>query len=102
MPELRSAGGRSSDDSLLIPGEAERLLRAGDLAADQPRIEPVTGEQLAMGAGFDETAAIENGESVGVAHGRQAMGDDDGRAVAHQRVERTAHLGLADGVEVRG
>ena len=30
------------------------------------------------------------------------MGDDDRRAVAHQRVERAAHLRLADRVEMRG
>ena len=30
------------------------------------------------------------------------MRDDDSRAVAHQRVERAAHLRLADRVEMRG
>src|SRR6516165_11168731 len=102
MPAPRSAAARSRDDHGLVAGEAERLLRTGELAADQPGIEPVTGEQLAMGAGFDEAATVEHGEPVGVAYGRQAMSDDDSRAVAHQRVECAPHLGFADRVEVRG
>jgi len=58
--------------------------------------------QLLVPAGAVALGAIFLGEPIGVAHGRQAMGDDNGRAVAHQRVERTAHLGLADRVEMRG
>src|SRR6516225_9374821 len=102
MPAPRSAAAPSCGDRRLITRQAEWLLGAAELAADQPRIEPVAGQQFAMGAGLDEPATVEHGEPVDVAHGRQPMGDDDGRAVAHQRVEGGAHLRLADRVEVRG
>jgi hypothetical protein len=42
-----------------------------------------------MGAGFDEMAAIEHGESIRVADGRQAMGVHDVRWVC-----KATRLGL--------
>src|SRR5215472_18593706 len=86
----------------LIPGEPHRLLRAGELAADEARVEAAAGEELGMAARLDNVPAIEHREPVGVAHGRKPVRDDDRRAVAHQRVERAAHLRLADRVEMRG
>jgi hypothetical protein len=44
----------------LISNRADPLLRAGDLAADQPGVESAADEKLAVTAGFDETAAAPN------------------------------------------
>ncbi len=85
----------------LVARRPDRLPGAGHLAADQPRVEPVAGEELVVAAGLDEMSAIQHRQQVGVAHGRQPMGDDDRRAVAHQRVEGAAHLGFADRIEMR-
>ena len=56
--------------AFLIPGGAERLAGAGDLAADQAGVEPASGEELGVAAGLDEIAAIEHREEIGVAHSR--------------------------------
>ena len=41
-------------------------------------------------------------DAVGLQHGRQAVGDDDGGAALHQMLERRLHQRLAFGVERRG
>ena len=81
---------------------AERFASARDLAADEPGVKAVTGKQFIVAAGFDKLATIEHREEIGVAYRRQSMGNDDRRAVTHQRVERAAYLRFADCIKVRG
>ncbi len=45
---------------------------------------------------------LEHEDRVGAAHGGQAVGDDERRAVAHQRRQRVLHELLGFGVERRG
>src|ERR1700682_5278191 len=86
----------------LIAGGADRLPGTGDLTADQAGVEAVESKELAMAAGLDEMSAVEHRQQIRVTDGRQPMRNDDRRAIAHQRVEGAAHLGLADRIEVRG
>ena len=87
---------------VLIADGAQRRPSAFDLVADQAGVEAVAGDQFGMASGLDQTAVIEHRQQVGVAHGREAMGDDDRRAVAHQGVECSAHQRFADRVQMRG
>ena len=75
MPAPRSAAAPSCGDRRLITRQAEWLLGAAELAADQPRIEPVAGQQFAMGAGLDEPAAAPAGE----------------RAIRHRQLQYACH-----------
>jgi len=47
------------------------LFGAGELAADEARVEAAAGEELAMAARLDNGPAIEHRESVGVADSRE-------------------------------
>jgi hypothetical protein len=38
----------------------------------------VEGQQLVVAAQFDDSAAVEHGDLVGIAHGGDAVGDEDG------------------------
>src|SRR5690606_11458876 len=56
----------------------------GELGGIETRIGAVPGQQLGMAALFDKAALIQHEDHVGINHGRQAMGDDEGRATLHQ------------------
>src|SRR6516165_66278 len=100
---LRSPPRRRADKyPLLIARGAERVLRCGDLSADEPCIQTSPGEELRVAAGFHKLSAIEHREEVGVANGREPVRNNDRRAVAHQRVEGAANLGFADRIQMRG
>ncbi|MFI7402553.1 hypothetical protein ACIBW9_19150 [Streptomyces sp. NPDC049541] len=55
-----------------------------------------------MGAAFDDAALVEDDDLVGVAHGRQAVHDGDGRATGGQAVQRLLHRPLGAGVQRAG
>ena len=55
-----------------------------------------------MVAGLHDAPLHEHHDAIGALDGRQAMGDHDGGAPAHQRLERSLHRALALGVERRG
>ena len=55
-----------------------------------------------MRAFLDDPAAVHDDDPVGRAHGREAVGDDDRRAVLHQPVEGVLDQALAFGVERGG
>ena len=50
----------------------------------------------------DDAAAVHHHDAVGLEHGREAMGDDQRRAPAHQVFERGLHRALALRVQRRG
>lgn len=57
------------------------------------RIEPVrSGDQDLMGAFLDDAAVLHADDPIAVAHGREAMGDDDHGAALHD----LAHIGEND------
>ena len=55
-----------------------------------------------MRALLDDPAFVHHHDPVGRAHGRQAVGDDQGRAVPHQSFERLLDEPLAFGIECAG
>ena len=55
-----------------------------------------------MVAALDDAAAVEHQDLVGVDHGRQAVGDDQGGALGRDLVEARLDLALGLGVERRG
>ena len=55
-----------------------------------------------MVAALDDDAVVEDDDLVGVDDRRQAVGDDQGRAVARDPVERRLDLALGMDVEGRG
>src|SRR6266699_3595437 len=90
---ISSAAGRNASSS------AFRLVRAVEgfcsglprltsfmdpcLNAMQRRVTPAAGHQLVMGAVFDHPATVDGDDAIGTAHRRQAVGDDDDGAPAH-------------------
>ena len=57
---------------------------------------------MRVGAFLDDPAVVHDHDPVGRADGREAVGDDDRRAVLHQPVERVLDQPLAFRVERRG
>ena len=55
-----------------------------------------------MRAFLDDAAFVHDDDTVGLAHGRQAVGDDDGGSAFHQMFECILHQPLAFGVERAG
>ncbi|KAG1481654.1 hypothetical protein G6F53_014126 [Rhizopus delemar] len=55
-----------------------------------------------MRAGFRQGAALQHQDQVGVTNGGQPVRDHERGAVAHQGVQRPAHLHLGQGVLMRG
>ena len=55
-----------------------------------------------MGAAFHDAAMVEDNDAVGPHDGGEAVGDDDGRAIAEHVVEGSLQEALAFGVEGRG
>ena len=77
----------------------KRLSRAIlELESRQTRIEPAARVERAVGSFFHNPAFVHHDDSVGRAHGRKAVRDDDRRAMLHQPVERILHEPLAFGV----
>ena len=52
------------------------------LAVDEAGIEAAARDQLVVRAGLDHAPALEHQDQIGIADGREAMRDDDRRAVA--------------------
>src|SRR5207237_7563491 len=59
-------------------------------------------EQLVVRAALDNLAAHQDDDPIGAPDGRQAVRDDERRAVGHQPLERLLHQALGLGVERRG
>src|SRR5262249_32379148 len=80
----------------------ELLFRFGRgflLAAPHVGVEAIARQELAMAAAFDDAAAVENDDLVGVDDGRQAMGDHQGGAAAAHLLQRALDLLLGARVE---
>jgi hypothetical protein len=57
------------------------------LHAPEVGVPPTLVEQVVVGATFDDTAVLHDEDLVGVLHGGEAVGDDDGGAVGGEVVE---------------
>lgn len=73
--------------------DADGLQRLG-LHLIQPVIHALLLQQFDGGARFRHLPVFDDNQPVGVAEGGEAMGDDDGRAVLGQTVERRLDLPL--------
>ena len=73
------------------------------LGAGEAGVEAAACGPARRGAPVSTTRpAVDHIDAVGAAHGRQAVGDQDGGAPGHQPLQRRLHLGLALGVEGAG
>ena len=95
-PDARRAPGRP-DDGLR---ESER--RVLQVAGHQLGVAAVQREQLLVGAALDQAAVVEDHDLLGVADGREPVGDRDRGPALRQLVERGLHRPLGLGVQRAG
>src|SRR6185369_8340648 len=72
-----------------------------ELQAREPGIEAAAVGERRVRAFLDDAAFVHDDDAVRRAHGREAVRDDDRRAVGHQPVERILNQPLALGIERR-
>jgi hypothetical protein len=65
-------------------------------------IEAALTQQLGVRAFLDDAALVHDQDAAGLLDRGQAMGDDEGRAPAHDALERRLHEALAFSVEGAG
>src|SRR5882724_6051391 len=82
----------------LLFGDVEALR----LQIEHGAIAAAERHQLIMGAELDDAAVLEDADAIGMADGREAMGDKDGGAVAGGGEEAVEDLGFAAHVELGG
>ena len=73
-----------------------------ELHGRQPSVQTIARHELCVGAGIDDAATVHHHDAVGVDHGAQAVGDDQGRAALHGLFQGGLHRTLALGVERTG
>ncbi|KAF1047543.1 MAG: hypothetical protein GAK38_01894 [Xylophilus sp.] len=69
-------------------------------ARPQPGIEAVGAQQFVVAADLGDAPLLQHDDAVGVAHGREAVRDDDRRAPPAQQGQRGLHLALGEAVHV--
>ena len=74
----------------------------GSLQPVEPRVCAVVGHEVRVRPGFLDTAVGQVENAVGHPHRREAMADEQGRAVAGQLLKALVHLVLGLHVERRG
>ena len=72
------------------------------LQAGQASVEAAFHQQLLVGARGNQPALVQHRDIIRVQNGRQAVGDNDGRAIFHQFLQRQLHLVLAFSVQCAG
>ena len=70
-----------------------------ELQLREMRVEAILAQQRLVRADRVDASALEHDDAVGVAHGGEAMGDDERRAAAREMLEGLRDLALAFGVE---
>src|SRR3990172_5690988 len=73
----------------------------GKLDAVQFGVEAIPVQQLAMRADLGNAAFFDHHDAIGMLDGGEAVGDDQGRAILHQRLQRRLHMALRVGVQRR-
>ena len=63
-------------------------------------VEPALGDQLCVGAGFDDAAVLQDDNPIGAAHGGEPVGDDDAGAALDQAFESRLDLALGPAVDL--
>ena len=68
----------------------------------QARIKPALSDQLLMITILGDAPTVEHQHSIGLFHRREAMGDDQGGAVAEEPIQTLMQGVLGRGIEGRG
>src|SRR2546423_11106542 len=76
----------------LLRVDVELLLE--QLAAVHLRVDAVALQQTLVGTALDDAAVVQDEDLVGVLHRRDAMCDDDARALLHDAAQAPEDLGL--------
>ena len=99
---MRVEAGEGDTQLASRPSLRRRRIGRRELARDELSVEPALGEELLVRAAFGDAALVEDDDAVGVADGREAVGDDDGGALRLEAREGAAHRLLVDRVQMRG
>ena len=78
------------------------MLVQSELMTNQPGVKSVAGNQRLVVAGFHNLTILQRQNSVGVADGAQAVGDDQAGTSLHQSVQCLLDQDFAFGVEGTG
>ena len=97
----RSLGVRRGRHSVM-PSSSSAAAETLRLQIEHRAIAPAERHQLVVRAELDDPAVLEHADAIGMAHGREAMRDEDGRAVARRGEQAIEDLRLAAHVELRG
>src|SRR5687767_5324336 len=90
------------DRALIRKRRDSERIHIPELPPEQPRVDPLAGEQTGMAPLLDDPAAIHNRYPVGAQHGAQAVRNDQRRASLEKQLHRLLHQPLALAVETRG
>src|SRR3954470_4113567 len=96
-----SSGGRSGEDVILLALLVFRRVEPLRLQVEHGLIPAAARHQLVLRPEHHDTALLEYAYSIGVAHGGEAMRDEDGRAVAGCGENPLEDLGFTADVELR-
>src|SRR5262245_38729757 len=104
-----TAGGRSSGTTAAAT-RSEDVIRhalfafhgpeALGLQVEHRAVASTLRHELVVGAELDDPAMLDDADAIGVADGREAMRDEDGRAVASGGEDAVEYLGLAADIEL--
>ena len=72
------------------------------MQAEERRVAAAAAQQIVVSAAFDDLAALDHQNRVGVHDGVQPMCDDDGGAVLAEMFDRFLHLLFGFGIKRRG
>ena len=71
------------------------------LQAVEVMIDPAIGDELGVGALFDDFAIFHHQDQIGLSDGRNLMGDDERGRALHELVEDVVQVGLGNRIETR-
>ena len=77
-------------------------LGAGVLTAPHGGVATIGGHELVVAPALDDPTAVHDEDLIGVAHGRQAVGDDDDGATRRQAGQGPMNVPLGGGVGLGG
>src|SRR5579871_4192849 len=72
------------------------------LAGVEIEVAALSGVKRAVGAALDDASAFDDEDLVGAADGGEAMGNDEGRAAAHEIGQALLDEGFGFGIEAGG
>src|SRR5581483_8978835 len=102
----RGSLGLGMAEGSLVPRDEAKPSGDGLVVEELPPVQlvvrPAALEQLVVGAALDDPAVVDDEHLVGVADGREAVGDHEAGAAAQQLLERALDLPLGPSVDAGG